>query len=105
VSTTLQEPLPWANSRLLRGEAGEAIAALKRETRKDILVLGSGVLVRSLMRGNLVDEWVLLIHPLVLGTGRRLFAGDGPRAALSLVSSTATPTGVLMATFRPAATD
>jgi len=104
VSTTLKEPLPWVNSRLLKGNAAEAVAALKRELAKDILILGSGALVGALMRDNLVDEWVLLMHPLVLGSGRRLFAGDIPRTALSLVNSTATPNGVLIATFHPVAT-
>src|SRR5262249_884135 len=85
VSTTLTEPLPWVNSRLLKGNAAKAVAVLKRELEKDILILGSGELVGALMRDNLVDEWVLLIHPLVLGSGRRLFAGDIPRTALSLV--------------------
>jgi len=92
------------NSRLLKGNAAEAVAALKRELAKDILILGSGALVGALMRDNLVDEWVLLMHPLVLGSGRRLFAGDIPRTALSLVNSTATPNGVLIATFHPVAT-
>jgi len=104
VSTTLKEPLPWVNSRLLKGNAAEAVAALKRELAKDMLILGSGALVGALMRDNLVDEWVLLMHPLVLGSGRRLFAGDIPRTALSLVNSTATPNGVLIATFHPVAT-
>ena len=103
-STTLKEPLPWVNSMLLKGDVGKAVAALKRELEKDVLILGSGELVRSLMRDNVVDEWVLLIHPLVLGSGRRLFASDSPYTALSLVKSTATQNGVLVATYHPAAT-
>ena len=103
-STTLKEPLPWVNSMLLKGDVGKAVAALKRELEKDVLILGSGELVRSLMRDNVVDEWVLLIHPLVLGSGRRLFASDSPYTALSLVNSTATQDGVLVATYHPAAT-
>ena len=103
-STTLKEPLPWVNSMLLKGDVGKAIATLKRELEKDVLILGSGELVRSLMRDNIIDEWVLLIHPLVLGSGRRLFASDSPYTALSLVKSTATPNGVLVATYHPAAT-
>jgi dihydrofolate reductase len=67
------------------------------------VVFGSGVLVRSLMPRNLVDDLVLLTHPLVLGSGRRLFDdGDSPRAAFELVDSTTTGTGVVMATYRPA---
>ena len=103
-STTLKEPLPWVNSMLLRSDVGKAVAALKRELEKDVLILGSGELVRSLMRDDVIDEWVLLIHPLVLGSGHRLLASDSPYTALSLVKSTATPNGVLVATYHPAAT-
>ena len=101
-STTLQEPLPWRNSRLLQGDAMEAVAALKQKPGKDSLVLGSGVLVQSLMRHNLVDEYLLSIHPLVLGSGRRLFPDGVPFAVLRLVDTKATSTGVVMATYRPA---
>jgi dihydrofolate reductase len=80
-STTLTEPLPWKNSTLLEGDAAAAVARLKEQPGKDIVVLGSGELVRSLMRRNLVDDYVLLIHPLVLGSGRRLFADNGAFAS------------------------
>jgi dihydrofolate reductase len=99
-STTLTEPLPWKNSTLLKGDAAEAVAGLKGQPGKDLVVLGSGQLVRSLMRCNLVDEFVLLIHPLTLGTGRRLFADDGAVSALRLVDSQTTTTGVVIATYR-----
>ncbi|HEX2288490.1 MAG TPA: dihydrofolate reductase family protein, partial [Gaiellaceae bacterium] len=100
-SRTLKEPLPWKNSTLLEGEAVEAVARLKEEPGKDIGVLGSGELVRSLMRRDLVDEYVLMIHPLVLGSGRRLFADEGEFAALRLVVGTVTTTtGVVIATYR-----
>jgi len=101
-STTLKGPLPWINSALLKGDAATAVAALKQQPGKDLLVLGSGVLVQSLMRGNLVDEYTLSIHPLVLGSGRRLFPDSGPYAALRLVDTKTTTTGVVIATFRPA---
>jgi dihydrofolate reductase len=101
-STTLNEPLPWANSTLLQGDAGAAVARLKEDSGDDLAVLGSGQLVQSLMRGGLVDEYVLTIHPLVLGTGRRLFADGGPSAALRLVETKATTTGVIIAVYRPA---
>jgi dihydrofolate reductase len=101
-SRTLTEPLPWANSTLLKGDATEAVAALKEQPGGDLVVLGSGMLVRSLMRAGLVDEWLLTIHPLVLGSGRRLFADGGPYAALELVDATPTTTGVVIATYRPA---
>ena len=80
----------------------EAVAELKKQPDNDLVVLGSGELVRSLMRANLVDEYVLLIHPLVLGTGRRLFSDGGPSADLRLVGSKTTTTGVVIATYRPA---
>lgn len=101
-STTLEEPLPWMNSKLLAGDAAEAVARLKEEPGKDMVVLGSGVLVESLMRRNLVDEYVLLIHPLVLGSGRRLF-NEGHATSLRLVDSKTTAKGVVIATYRPAA--
>jgi dihydrofolate reductase len=100
-STTLKEPLPWINSTLLEGDAAEAVARLKEQLDKDLVVLGSGELVRSLMRRNLVDEYVLQIHPLVLGTGRRLFAEGSPTTALRLVDTKTTTTGVVIATYQP----
>jgi dihydrofolate reductase len=101
-STTLKEPLPWKNSTLLRGDAAEAVARLRKEQGKDLVVMGSGQLIQSLMRRNLVDEYVLLIHPLVLGTGRRLFADGGASASLRLVGSKTTDKGVVIATYQPA---
>lgn len=100
-STTLKEPLAWSNSTLLKGDAAEAVARLKQEPGTDLVVLGSGELVQSLMRRNLVDEYVLLIHPLVLGSGRRLFTDGGAFAALRLVDTKTTTTGVVIATYRP----
>jgi dihydrofolate reductase len=99
-SRTLEEPLPWSNSTLLEGDAETTVAALKAQPGADLVVLGSGELVRSLMGSGLVDELVLSIHPLVLGSGRRLFPDDGPRIALRLVDTRTTTTGVVMATYR-----
>jgi len=101
-STTLTEPLPWQNSRLLDGDAVDAIAKLKEEPGKDVGILGSGDLVRSLIPRDLIDEYVLLVHPLVLGSGQRLFP-DGAVSRLELVESVTTTTGVVIATYRPAA--
>jgi dihydrofolate reductase len=101
-SSTLEEPLPWRNSTLLRGDAGEAVARLKDELDTDLVVLGSGELVQSLMSRNLVDRYVLQIHPLVLGSGRRLFPDGGASARLRLVETTNTTTGVVIATYGPA---
>jgi dihydrofolate reductase len=100
-SRTLQEPLPWKNSTLLEGDAAESVARLKKQPGGDLLVLGSGELVQSLMRCNLIDEYILLIHPLVLGSGRRLFSEGGASATLRLVDSKTTTTGVVIATYQP----
>jgi dihydrofolate reductase len=100
-SRTLKEPLPWRNSTLLHGDAAEAVAKLKEGD--DLGVLGSGQLVRSLMQRGLVDEFVLMTHPLVLGTGRRLFADGGAFAELRLTDTTTTTTGVVIAKYQPSA--
>ena len=100
-STTLQEPLPWVNSTLLKGDAAEAVARLKLEPGKDFVILGSGELIQSLMRRNLVDKYVLLIHPLILGSGRHLFTDGGSFAALRLINTKTTSTGVMIATYLP----
>ena len=102
-SRTLREPLAWKNSSLLEGDAADSIARFKERPGKDIVILGSGELVQSLMRRNLIDEFVLLIHPLVLGSGRRMFVEGGPFSAFQLVSTKTTTTGVVIATYRPAA--
>jgi dihydrofolate reductase len=101
-STTLQEPLPWSNSTLLVGDTVGAVAKLKQQLDKDILMMGSGQLIQSLMRPSLIDEYVLLIHPLVLGQGRRLFAEGSPTATFQLVDTKTTTTGVVIATYRAA---
>jgi dihydrofolate reductase len=101
-SRALQEPLPWSNSTLLKGDAGDAVARLKGQLAKDLVVLGSGALLHSLMRRNLVDQYVLLIHPLILGSGLRLFTDGGSFATLQLVESKTTTTGVIVATYQPA---
>lgn len=98
-STTLSEPMPWMNSTLLSGPAAESVARFKREGEQDLVVLGSGALVRSLISARLVDRFVLSIHPLVLGAGQQLFDGDLPLHRLSLVESIPTTTGVIIATY------
>jgi dihydrofolate reductase len=98
-SRTLEEPLPWRNSTLLEGAAADAVARLKEQPGNDLVILGSGELIQSLMQRNVIDEYVLLIHPLVLGSGRRLFTDGGSFAALRLVDTTTTTTGVVMATY------
>ena len=101
-SRTLKEPLPWVNSTLLKGDAAQAVAGLKEQPGKDLVILGSGELVRSLMRSNLIDRYILLIHPLVLGSGKRLFPDGGSPAPLRLIDSKTTTTGVVIATYVPA---
>jgi dihydrofolate reductase len=101
-SRTLKEPLPWMNSTLLKGDVANAVASLRQKLEKDMVVLGSGELAQMLMQHNLVDRYVLLIHPLVLGSGRRLFNDGGSFAALRLVDSKTSTTGVIVATYEPA---
>jgi dihydrofolate reductase len=101
-SRTLRGPLPWVKSTLLEGDAADSVARLKQEPGLDLLVMGSGTLADSLMRRGLVDRYQLLIHPLVLGSGRRLFGDGVPCSALRLVHSVPTTTGVIIATYEPA---
>jgi dihydrofolate reductase len=101
-SRTLKEPLPWMNSTLLKGTVPEAVAALKAKQDKDLVILGSGELIQTLMQHQLIDQYVLLIHPLVLGTGQRLFREGSAYSALQLVDSKTTPKGVVIATYIPA---
>ena len=98
-STTLKEPLEWQNSSLLDGDVGDAVAALKQDAGRDVHVIGSGELVQTLMRRDLVDQYRLMINPVVLGGGKRLFRDDGDRKSLRLVDSVVTSTGVIIATY------
>jgi dihydrofolate reductase len=101
VSRTLENPLPWVNSTLLAGEAEDTVARLRREPGKSAVILGSAELVQSLERRNLIDEYQLTIHPLILGRGKRLFSDSGRFATLELVDTKPTTTGVIIATYRP----
>jgi dihydrofolate reductase len=102
VSTTLEEPLEWNNSTLIEGDVAEGVAELKRQPGKDITILGSGALVRSLLHEGVLDELRLMIHPIVLGSGKRLFEDGDDRKPLELVESRTFGTGVLYLTYRPA---
>jgi dihydrofolate reductase len=102
VSTTLEEPLPWPNSTLVRGDVVEAVRRLKADGDGDLGVMGSGQLIRTLLPHGLIDEYLLFIHPLVLGSGRRLFPEDGPTVDLELTEAVTATTGVLVASYRPA---
>jgi len=100
-SRTLEEPLEWSNSTLLEGDAADAVEDLRRQGEGSLALLGSGELARSLMARNLIDRYVLMIHPLVLGSGQRLFPDAGPPVPLQLVDSVTTTTGVLIGTYEP----
>jgi len=101
VSTSLEAPLPWPNSTLLRGGAANAVSALKEQSRGVLAIMGSGELIGSLLTADLIDEYLLMIHPVVLGTGRRLFP-SGVHMSLRLTDSLTTATGVVIASYEPA---
>jgi dihydrofolate reductase len=101
-SRTLREPLPWPNSTLLDGDVVDVVAELKKQPGKDLQIMGSGELIQSLLAAGLIDEYLLMIHPLVLGSGRRLFPDDGAAHSLRLVDSKTATTGVLIATYQRA---
>ena len=101
-SRTLKEPLAWQNSTLLGGDAADSVAALKNEDGPDLIILGSGELIRSLMARKLIDELQLIIHPLVLGSGRRMFADQSALTKFKLTNSVPTTTGVIIANYSQA---
>ena len=100
VSGTLEEPLEWNNSTLIKGNVAEAVVKLKRQPGKDITILGSGGLVRSLLRDGLLDELRLMVHPVVMGCGKRLFEEGGDQKTLELVDSKTFGTGILYLTYQ-----
>jgi dihydrofolate reductase len=100
VSNTLSEPLPWQNSVLLSGDPAASVAALKAEPGPDLAIVGSAQLVGSLLPTKLIDRLVLLIHPLVLSQGHRLFDERRPGTDFELVDSLPTPKGVIIATYQ-----
>lgn len=101
-STTLGEPLAWENSTLLQGDVAEAVAALKREDGGDLHVIGSLELVQTLIQRGLADELRLMIDPVLLGGGKRIFRDDGALRPLRLVDSDVTSTGAILTTYAPA---
>ena len=102
VSTTLKEPLGWSNSTLIGENVAEEIAGLKRQTGEDISISGSGSLVRSMLKDGHIDELRLMVHPVVVGSGKRLFEEGVDQIALELVDSKTFSTGVVYLTYRPA---
>jgi dihydrofolate reductase len=101
VSQTLTDPLPWPNSTLLAGDVAGTVAELRSQPGRELHIMGSGQLIETLMAHRLVDEFLLMIFPVVLGSGRRLFSGD-TYAQLNLVDAKATSSGVVIATYRTA---
>jgi dihydrofolate reductase len=101
-STTLTEPLEWQNSSVLQGDVAEAVGALKQEDAGDMHVIGSTKLVKTLIEHDLVDEFRVMIDPVVLGGGKRMFRDDGALRPLRLVDSRVTTTGAFLATYAPA---
>jgi dihydrofolate reductase len=101
-SATLAEPLEWQNSTLLRGDIGEAVRGLRAEDGRDLHVIGSPGLVQTLIEHDLVDELRLMIDPLIVGAGKRLFRDGGALRHLRLVDSQVTSTGSIIATYAAA---
>jgi dihydrofolate reductase len=103
VSTTLAEPLEWQNSTLVEGEVADAVAALKQEDGGDLHVIGSTELVRTLIENGLVDELRLMIDPVAVGGGKRIFPDDAELKPWRLVDGQVTSKGALLATYAPSA--
>jgi dihydrofolate reductase len=100
VSTTL-ETAEWNNSRLIKGNIPEEVSKLKQQPGQDILIGGSGQLVRALLPHNLIDEYRFMVYPIILGSGKRLFTDMMDTKTLQLVECKTTSTGVLLLTYRP----
>lgn len=99
VSTTLDDTGAWQNSVLLRGDATQTVAELKAQKGNDLGVVGSAALVRSLHAAGLIDHYTLVIHPLTLGSGTRMFEGPAPLTQFRLTDSVTTTTGVILAHY------
>jgi dihydrofolate reductase len=93
--------LLWPNSTLVHGEVADEIRKLKAQPGGDLLIMGSGVLIRSLLPDHLIDELTLVIHPVILGSGQRMFSDRGGMARLRLIKSVTTPKGVIIASYQP----
>jgi dihydrofolate reductase len=104
-SRTLSEPLEWRNSSLLQGDVADAVRALKQEPGDDLRVIGSTQLVQTLLEHGLVDELRLMIDPVLVGGGKRVFRDDGILRTLELVDQQQTTTGAILATYAPTNND
>lgn len=101
VSTTLENVDAWQNSTLISGDILDGIAELKAQPGKNIGVTGSATLVQSLLDAGLLDELRLMVHPIVVGHGKRLFRQEARQSGLKLVDSKTFSTGVLLLTYQP----
>ena len=101
VATTTLRDLTWQNSTVLKGDLADEVNNLKNQPGKDIMVVGSGNLAQGLVQRDLVDEYFLMVHPILVGGGKRLFAEADGLTKLQLVDSKTTPTGVLILTYQP----
>ena len=99
-STTLNEA-KWDGTTLIKGDVAEEVARLKEQPGRDILVVGSSGLAQTLMHHDLIDEYQLWLHPIVLGNGKRLFREDSPTTALRLVDSRIAGSGLVILTYEP----
>ncbi|MGI8689846.1 MAG: dihydrofolate reductase family protein [Thermomicrobiales bacterium] len=102
-STTLEE-VAW-NARLITGDVAEAVINLKQQPGQDVLVAGSGVLVHTLMQHDLIDEYRFMVHPIILGSGKRLFREGSDTKTLKLVETKTFSSGVVVLTYQPAGTE
>jgi dihydrofolate reductase len=102
VASRSQPTLDWSNSVLIEGDAAEGITALKQDDGPELQVHGSGNLIQTLLRHNLVDQYRLWVFPLVIGSGKRLFSEGTIPSGLKLVDSTVSTTGVVIGTYEPA---
>src|SRR5215212_1000704 len=101
-STTLEEPLEWNNSNLIQGNVAEEVPRLKQQPGKYILIFGSGDLVNMLMQHDLIDEYRIMVFPVVVGSGKRLFGDGSDTKVLELVETKTFSSGVVVLTYQPA---
>ncbi|HMJ02018.1 MAG TPA: dihydrofolate reductase family protein [Conexibacter sp.] len=102
VASTTRDSLEWPGSTLIAGDVPAAVEDVKQQPGEEIAIYGSGALVRSLLRADLIDELRLMIHPIVVGRGKHLFEDGGEPKGLELVDSKIYATGLLSMTYRPA---
>ena len=105
VASTTLDTVEWQNSTLIKGNVAEELTRLKQQPGKNINITGSGTLVRSFLRAGVLDELQLLVHPIVIGHGKRLFDEIGAQVPLALTDSRTLSTGVLVLTYAPARTN